>query len=352
MSLMAARLLTTRQRHWRSARSVQKKPMGTLNGRWVPHDVRDAVVDYVHHWKHRTEIPVKRFIGWLGVREGKFYEWKNRYGQVNEHNGQIPRAWWLEDWEKQAILDFQREYPLEGYRRLCFMMLDRDIVAVSPASVYRVLKAAGVIGRRNVKPSQKGTGFVQPLGPHEHWHIDVSYLNISGTFYYLCSILDGASRFIVHWEIRESMTEADVETILQRAREKFPGEKPRIISDNGPQFIAKDFKGPTFGRCPIRHRLRHPRRPTRRPTTRDLRRTRPQTRSRPRTPPAAAGRTMRGGACLKTFRKLCSKSTWAEDTALLADPKGAPPERRPRGLSECRAGCTTHRPGRFPTRSL
>jgi len=204
--------------------------------------VRDAVVDYVHYWKDRAEIPVKRFIDWLGVREGKFYEWKNRYGKVNEHNGQVPRDWWLEDWEKQAILDFQRQYPLEGYRRLCFMMLDRDIVAVSPASVYRVLKAAGVIGRRNVKPSQKGTGFVQPLAPHEHWHIDISYLNIGGTFYYLCSVLDGASRFIVHWEIRESMTEAEVETILQRAREKFPGETPRIISDNGPQFIAKDFK--------------------------------------------------------------------------------------------------------------
>jgi putative transposase len=204
--------------------------------------VRDAVVDYVHYWKDRTDIPNKTFIRWLGVREGKFYEWKNRYGKVNEHNGQVPRDWWLEEWEKQAILDFQRQYPLEGYRRLCFMMLDRDIVAVSPASVYRVLKAAGVIGRRNVKPSQKGTGFVQPLKPHEHWHIDISYLNIGGTFYYLCSILDGASRFIVHWEIRESMTEAEVETILQRAREKFPGQKPRIISDNGPQFIAKDFK--------------------------------------------------------------------------------------------------------------
>jgi len=58
----------------------------------------------------------------------------------------------------------------------------------------------------------------------------------------MCSILDGYSRSIVHWEIREKMEETDVETILQRAREKFPGAAPRIISDNGPQFIAKDFK--------------------------------------------------------------------------------------------------------------
>ena len=72
--------------------------------------------------------------------------------------------------------------------------------------------------------------------------IYIAYLNIAGTFYYLCTVLDGYSRFIVHWEIREAMTEQDVEILLQRAREKFPDARPRIISDNGPQFIARDFK--------------------------------------------------------------------------------------------------------------
>ena len=67
-------------------------------------------------------------------------------------------------------------------------------------------------------------------------------MNIRGTFYYLCSVLDGYSRYIVHWEIRERMKEMDVEIILQRAREKFPQESPRIISDNGPQFISREFK--------------------------------------------------------------------------------------------------------------
>jgi transposase InsO family protein len=70
----------------------------------------------------------------------------------------------------------------------------------------------------------------------------VSYINISGTFYYLCSILDGCSRYIVNWDLRESMTAADIEIILQAAKEKYPEARPRIISDNGPQFIAKDFK--------------------------------------------------------------------------------------------------------------
>jgi transposase InsO family protein len=161
---------------------------------------------------------------------------------VNKHNAWIPRDFWLEDWEKRAIINFFLSHPDEGYRRLAFMMIDASVVAVSPSSVYRVLSAAGYLRKWNPRVSKKGDGFKGPKRPHEHWHIDISYLNIRGTFYYLCSILDGYSRYIVHWEIREAMTEADIEIILQRAKERFPNEKPRIISDNGPQFIAKDFK--------------------------------------------------------------------------------------------------------------
>lgn len=204
--------------------------------------MRDTIVDYVRRWSERTEIPARQFIAWLEISSSKFYDWTQRFGKANEHNALVPRDHWLEASEQQAILDFHQQFPLEGYRRLTFMMLDRDVVAASPSSVYRVLRRAGVLDRWNGKPSLKGTGFVQPLLPHEHWHVDISYLNIAGTFYYQCSLLDGASRFIVHWEIREQMTEADVETILQRAREKFPEARPRIISDNGPQFIARDFK--------------------------------------------------------------------------------------------------------------
>ena len=122
------------------------------------------------------------------------------------------------------------------------MMMDDDVVAVSPSSVYRVLDQADLLRKWNTQSSSKGTGFHGPSRPHEHWHIDISYLNIMGTFFYLISILDGYSRFIVHWDIRERMTEMDVAIVVQGAKEKYPEEGPQIISDNGPQFIAKDFK--------------------------------------------------------------------------------------------------------------
>jgi len=181
-------------------------------------------------------------VSWLGITQSKYYDWKSRYGKVNEHNSWIPRDWWLEEWEKQAIVRFHAKYPLEGYRRLAFMMIDDDVVHVSPSSVYRVLSANGLLKRWNKNPSKKGLGFEQPIRPHDHWHVDISYINIIGTFYYLCSILDGCSRTVIHWEIQPQMQETDVEIILQRARERYPEARPRIITDNGPQFIAKDFK--------------------------------------------------------------------------------------------------------------
>jgi putative transposase len=204
--------------------------------------VRDQIVDFVRRWSEQTEVGAGRFIAWLGIRASKFYDWRDRYGQVNEHNSWVPRDFWLEQWEKQAIVDFHLNNPLEGYRRLTFMMLDQDVVAVSPSSVWRVLGQTGLLSKWKGKASKKGTGFEQPLQAHGHWHIDISYINISGTFYYLCSVLDGYSRFIVHWDLRESMTEADIEIILERAKDRYPEARPRIISDNGPQFIAKDFK--------------------------------------------------------------------------------------------------------------
>ena len=208
----------------------------------MPHDTRDTVIDFIKYWIIQTEIPSKDFVAWLEIGSSKYYNWQSRYGKLNEHNRLVPRDHWLLEWEKAAICDYQHKHPLEGYRRLTFMMLDCDLVAVSPSSVYRVLKKAGLINQWSPRSSKKGSGFVQPLRPHAHWHIDISYLNLCGTFYYMCSILDGCSRSIIHWEIRESMKEAEIETIIQRAREKHPEATPRIISDNGPQFIAKDFK--------------------------------------------------------------------------------------------------------------
>jgi hypothetical protein len=93
----------------------------------------------------------------------------------SQAGGQSRSRIWSENGEEIHLKN-----PLEGYRRLTFMMLDQDVVAVSPASVWRVLKQAGLLSRWKSKPSRKGTGFEQPPQPHQHWHVDVSYINLSG----------------------------------------------------------------------------------------------------------------------------------------------------------------------------
>ncbi len=209
---------------------------------WVSPQLRDEIVDFVDHYSSLTGLAIVALTVLIGIGRDRLYRWRRRYGQVNHHNAPTPRNSWLEDWERRAIIAFHYEHPLEGYRNLAYMMIDRDIVAVSPSSVYRVLKTVDLIRAADNKVSKKGTGFKQPSAPHRHWHIDVSYINICGTFYYFSGLIDGFSRYIVHWEIREAMKEGDIEIVIQRAREQFPAARPRIISDNGPQFVAKDFK--------------------------------------------------------------------------------------------------------------
>ena len=178
----------------------------------------------------------------LSLDSSRFYDWQRRFGEANKHNGQQPKDSWILPEERQAIIDYYLKNPLNGCKRLSYMMIDEDVAYVSHNTVHRVLSSEGLLNPSNTKPSLKGSGFNQPKKPNEHWHIDISYINAGGTFYYLCSILDGFSRFIVHHEISESMTQERVQLIVQRAKEKLQAEGCRVISDNGPQFKSKQFR--------------------------------------------------------------------------------------------------------------
>jgi putative transposase len=210
--------------------------------RWVETSTRDDVVATIERCATRSTLSAADLIARIGLTRHRFYDWKRRRGRDNAHNAPIPKDGWLAPWEKDAIVVFFGDHPGEGYRRLTYMMMDDDVVAASPSSVYRVLKDRGLLTRWSPGPSKKGRGFEQPLRPHEHWHSDVSYLNIAGTFYYFFGLVDGASRAVVHWEIRESMKEADLEIVIERAKAKYPSARPRIISDNGPQYISREFR--------------------------------------------------------------------------------------------------------------
>lgn len=186
----------------------------------------------------------------IGIQRSKYYDWRNRLGVENNHNGKLPKQHWLTPDEKNAIIEYAQKYIhshqyylQDGYRRITYLGIDENVFACSPSSVYRVLSKAGLLSKwKNRKNSNKGKGYNQPLEAFKEWHTDIKYINFRGAFLFFISIMDGYSRYIVHHELRTSMTELDVEIVLQRAMEKYPDKKPKLITDNGSQYISKDFQ--------------------------------------------------------------------------------------------------------------
>jgi transposase InsO family protein len=80
-----------------------------------------------------------------------------------------------------------------------------------------------------------------PTRPHERWHTDLMYLRVGEVWYFLVTVLDGYSRYVVHWDLLTSMTAADVRVVIQDALTT-TGAHPEVVSDNESQFTAKDFK--------------------------------------------------------------------------------------------------------------
>lgn len=217
---------------------------------WIEPEIRDQVTGYLWDMAKRTAIPMTKLLAILELPKVKYYRWIKRSGSKSLHNGQIPKTHWLTPAEVAAVIAFAKDHYTtndffirDGYRRLAYAMLDKNVVAASPSSIYRILKKEGLLNKWNVdKKSLKGKGFNQPDCPHKHWHTDIKYLNFNGTLLFLISVLDGYSRYVLHHEVRHNMSGYDVKLTIQKAKEKYLSAKPNIITDNGAQYISKEFK--------------------------------------------------------------------------------------------------------------
>lgn len=153
-----------------------------MNKIWVEPEVRDSVVERLTYLTERTSLDLIYILKIIQLNKTKFYRWKKRTGIPNRHNGKIPKAHWLTPEEIKKIKLYSQEhyssgsfYLKDGYRRLTYQMIDEDVVAASPSSVYRVLKTEGLLNKWNTgKKNMKGTGFRQPDYVHKHWHVDIN----------------------------------------------------------------------------------------------------------------------------------------------------------------------------------
>lgn len=206
-------------------------------------------MEYISTMQIKTGFSLGYFLSHLELSKSKYYNWRTRIGKENCHNGKIPKQHWHTPEEEKAVISYVKKhisstdrYFRDGYRRLTYRMIDEGVSALYPSSVYRILKKNNLLNTWNKKKTNsKGSGYKQPKNPHQQWHIDIKYIFFGKRFYFLISIIDGYSRFIVNHGLFENMKTKTITMLIQEAKDKFKGVAPRIISDNGPQFISKEF---------------------------------------------------------------------------------------------------------------
>ena len=216
----------------------------------------------VERAQEQSDQPLSWILSELGLTRSVYYDWLERQKEGTLADRVVvprsPLAALPE--EVEATVGYAKAQPRQGYRRLTWMMIDGDIAYLTPSTVYRILDRYDLLYRWKRPEPGYGRKVPEATYPNEVWHVDLMYLWVRGRWYFLVSVLDSYSRFIVHWELALSMRAQEIAEIIAVALEKVPGKKPRIVRDNGSQFLAKEW------REVIRHfeleeipiRVRHP----------------------------------------------------------------------------------------------
>lgn len=142
------------------------------------------------------------------------------------------------------MLAYRDLHPDIGYRKLTWQMIDGNVAFLSESKVYDILSAYNRLqGWNKVDNGETEKEYRhKPKHVHYHWHTDIAYIKVGGIFYFLIMMLDGYSRYLLDWELMPDMLGGSVEMFVQRVKEKYPHARPRLINDNGSQFISHDFK--------------------------------------------------------------------------------------------------------------
>ena len=205
------------------------------------------------HMVVRSEIGVNRTLREIGLNKSTFYNWYNAYTEkgvegllpnkrcVNRQWNSIPQQ------QKNLVVKLALDYPQLSSRELAYKITDEQQVFMSESSVYRILKSRGLITApahiflSAADEFTSKTGFV-----HQMWQTDFTYFKILGWgWYYLSTVLDDYSRYIVHWELCSNMKVDDVKRTVNTAIVKaklITKQPPRLLSDNGSCYIATELK--------------------------------------------------------------------------------------------------------------
>ena len=212
--------------------------------------------------QRRSQWPLPSILCSLGLPRSVYFEWHRRAqnGQLADsvrtpqsHDRLLPV-------EVEAIKAFALRHPRVGYRKLSYMMLDQNIVAVSESAVYRTLREADLLNRWKRSTPSPGVYNFKPQAPNQQWHSDIMYVWVASRHYFLVSFVDAFSRYIVHHRLLTELSGTAVSVELEAALASCTGAKPRIVHDHGSEFCNAELRAviKAHDLIDIRTRARHP----------------------------------------------------------------------------------------------
>jgi len=203
-----------------------------------------------------SDLSIKKTLEEIGVSKSSFYRWYDLYlsGGLDalESESKAPKQFWnkLPESVKEQCIDIALQYPEKTPRELAWHITDEHRYYISESSVYRLLKQYDLITSPAYILMKAGDKFQNPTrGVNELWQTDFTYFRIVGWgWYYLSSVLDDYSRYIISWKLTQTMGADDVKLTLDDAIATTGvncvkvKHKPRLLSDNGPCYLSSELK--------------------------------------------------------------------------------------------------------------
>jgi transposase InsO family protein len=202
-----------------------------------------------------SALPVKQTLAELDIPRTTFYRWYERYREVG-YDGLVDRQpqqrqFWnrIPQNVREQVVQIALEHPDKSPRELAWHITDSEGYFISESSVYRILKAFDLITSPAFILLKASDKFQHPTKRvNELWQTDFTQFKVVGWgYYYLSTVLDDYSRYILAWKLTTGMAHTDVQDTLDLARaasgvdQVAVRHRPRLLSDNGPAFLAADF---------------------------------------------------------------------------------------------------------------
>jgi putative transposase len=203
----------------------------------------------------QSHLPVRRTLRHLGIPPATFYRWYERYQDggpeaLEDRPSRPDRVWnRIPDAQRGRILDLALAEPELSPRELAVRFTERERYFVSEASVYRLLKAYDLITSPAFVVVKAADEFhSKTTAPNQLWQTDFTYLKVTGWgWFYLSTVLDDFSRYVIAWKLCTGMAASDVTDTLELALAASGctaarvRHRPRLLSDNGPGYLAGEL---------------------------------------------------------------------------------------------------------------